>query len=335
MTRPVLPRQREGRLERIVDECLGDGAAEMIKRGCYGNHAFVPVAGGQAWAHDGELWPRIAGASPFADFNDLVASMSTSSLRQDLTFTQPGTTAVIGRGLSLWNTSGRPAAGSAPSGLAGNALDRTNTGALGQANPAGADTLHSVAVPAVLATAIPQLLILYDRIMHWRPTTTSGAQTLTGTPGRYQTTALATGNFMFAEIATVLPATAHTPTYTYTDESGNTGATVSPAGISSGAANTTDHAGWFITPASGDKGARNITAYNVGTTLASGAINVVLGHPIAYMPIMVANAPYAFDMVNSVMGMAEILTDACLNHIAYPGVTTATTYTGTHTFAES
>jgi hypothetical protein len=119
-------------------------------------------------------------------------------------------------------------------------------------------------------------------------------------------------------VTTVLAATAHNWTVcTYTDQSGNTGATLpSVTGVASAIAARLDHpvSQWFCPLASGDIGIQKLTQIQLSATLASGAVNFVIGHPLAWMPIYHPGgaAFTVMDGVLSVFSLARVAPSACL-----------------------
>ena len=114
------------------------------------------------------------------------------------------------------------------------------------------------------------------------PSASTATEAVTGVPTRYQSTTpgahdYAGNNFLMIECRTALPATAHNwTTCTYTDQDGNTGATLpSVTGNSSNIINRLDQpvGTWFCPLASGDSGIKNLTQMQCSASVASGAID--------------------------------------------------------------
>jgi len=207
--------------------------------------------------------------------------------------------------------------------------DNTTTGGLQQTDPSGGDTLHFTTAFAQ-GSAGPSTLLLYDRIFHASAINhnTAAAQTITGVPTRYATTT-SKGNFCFLEVTTVLTATVFNITLQYTDQDGNAAENApSLAGIVSSAVTRIPHAPRFIPLNSGDTGLRTVTQVTFSAAAASGVSNLVMGHPLAFLPCPIANSMVVLDGINSAFNLVEILTDACLALIEMKGVATATTYNG-------
>ncbi len=269
----------------------------------------------------------------FASFSDVIAEASAGK-RQQLPFSQAGTANTLQRGSTLWTVGPMPAIGETPAAPPGGTVcTRTTVGAIGQVDPGGTDTSH-LTTQVAMPSAGPHTLIVYDRLWHCRVSNTAGAQAITGVPTRYTGTDAA-GTMMWIEAQTATPATAHTHSITYVDEAGTTGIVVTSAVTAAiTAVNTFDQpvggGGLFIPLASGDLGVRNITSYNIGTTIASGALNLVIGRPLMWIPMLAANVPALIDGINSALSLAEVKTNACLGHIIVPGVTSATTFQGAH-----
>lgn len=273
--------------------------------------------------------PKLAGGTGFASLSDLISEATTGGKGQSLLFAgKTGSSqATAGIAETLWNSAGMPGAGANPSALAGGSEpDNTTTGGLMQADPSGADTLHFVTGIAWSSVA-PSILILYDRIWHGAVAMNSSSnQTVTISSGinRY-TDGL--GNVIVPEIRTVLPATAHNNTVQYTDQGSNTAqSTGAVAGISSGAASRLDFnvAGtWCMPLASGDYGVKDVTQYTCSAAVASGQIDLVLGHPLAFIPCPLAGLPGYVDGINSAFSLVEVKTDACLGLWNIKGAATA------------
>ena len=176
------------------------------------------------------------------------------------------------------------------------------------------------------------LLILYDRLWDGAVTmNSSAAQTVTGTPTRY-TGAASKGNVMWPEVRSALAATAHNHTWTYVDDQGNAAeAAAVVAGVSGAVAHRLDFSTggqWFVPLNSGDIGVRNITQWQASAAVATGNIDIVLAHPLVFIPLPASYGPGVLDGVNSAFGLTQILTDACLNFASVQGSATSTHYSG-------
>ena len=180
-------------------------------------------------------------------------------------FNKAGTTGVVNSTNTLWYVGNQPAAGAAAGAAPGGTVPTSaTTGAWPFDNPASG-TQHFVFGNPV-ASAAPNTLLLYDRLFSVTKTMNSTAtEAVSGTPTRYQsaTTSAADyagNNFLMIECRTALAATAHNWTVcTYTDQDGNTGATLpSVTGNSGNIINRLDQpAGtWFCPLAGGDTGIR-------------------------------------------------------------------------------
>lgn len=212
------------------------------------------------------------------------------------------------------------------------------TGAFLFTNPTGGDTQHFV-LAEVLASVAGNTLLLYDRLFAVAKTMNSTAtEAVTGVPTRYASTTstdwdYAGGNFLFVECGTALPATAHNwTTCLYTDQDGNTGATLpSLTGNSSCIINRLDHptSQWFAPLASGDTGIYALTQMQCSASVATGAIDFVMGHPIAFVPCPLANYLSIIDGINSAFNLHRVADDACLAFLeVIKSATGATTYAG-------
>ncbi len=276
----------------------------------------------------------------FASISDALSEMSGGK-RQALNYgsiQKVGTAAgAIGGAVSLWYPGTMPAAGTvgtaAPGGVA---LTKANTGALAFTNPSGGDTTHLVGAD-VSASVVNTSLLLYDRLYSVTKTMASTAtEAVTGVPTRYQSTTAGDpdyigGNFLTIECRTVLPATAHNwTTCTYVDQDNSAATLPSVTGISSCAANRVDiSVGWFAPLVSGGTGIKNLTQMQCSASVATGAIDFTIGHPIGFMTFPVANMIFPFDWLTNRDLAPRIFDDACLALMQMPQpASSACTFSG-------
>lgn len=223
---------------------------------------------------------------------------------------------------SMWAVGNTPAAGGAASAAPGGrqCTDAT-TGGFPYVNPPGGDTLHYLSTMASASQANGTIL-LYDRLFDVAKTMNSTAtESVTGTPSRYQNTTLgsddsAEGNFLFIECITALAATAHNwTTCLYRDESNNDAQTLpSVTGNSGNIINRLDMPTlqWFCPLATGDTGIMDLHQMQCSALVATGAINFVIGHPIAFIPTPLTLTMCLHDGVFTALDLVRIYDDACL-----------------------
>lgn len=273
----------------------------------------------------------------FSSLSDLISEATTGGKKADYQFNKVGTTGVLGATNSLWRVGTQPAAGAAASNApGGNVPTSATTGSLILWNPTtGGDTQHFVRAD-VVGTVGGNTLLMYDRIFEVNKTMASAAaESITGAPTRYQaitnTPDSADGNFLFFETQAALGATAHNWTGTYTDQDGNTGASLpSLTGNSACIANRIDHpTGQFFAPlASGDAGIRSIQSVTCSSA-TTGTLAVVIGHPIAFLPTPLANIFTIIDGINSAFNLTRIFDNAALGFLeVIKPSTAATVYAG-------
>jgi hypothetical protein len=274
----------------------------------------------------------------FASLSDLISELTAGAKRREWLFLKSGTTGVVGATNSLWRVGSQPIGGGAGAAApGGTAHADSDTGAFAFGNPTGGDTQHLLSVAAVSSVGA-QTLLLYDRLFSVAKTMSStGTEAVTGVPTRYQNTSAgavdsAEGNFVFTDCRAALGATAHNWTVCqYTDQSGNTGANLpSFAGNSSNIQDRLDMptGQWFAPLASGDTGIKNLTQMQCSASV-TGTLDFVIGHPLAFVPIFVANVGTLYDSVNTAFTLSRIFDDACLSFLELTkSATTATTYTG-------
>lgn len=276
----------------------------------------------------------------FASLSDLIAEASAGKMRK-FHLQKVGTTGVVAATNSLWGVGAQPAAGAVGGAAPGGTVhDDTNTGTFLFTNPTGGDTQHFVSAQ-ILASVAGNQLLLYDRLFSMaKVVTNAAAEAVTGVPTRYQNTTAGQqdsigGNFLFMETTTVLPATAHNWTVcTYRDQDDAAATLPSLAGNASNIVNRLDMptSQWFAPLASGDTGVKNLTQAQISIALASGGVNFVIGHPIAWIPCPIINTLIPTDAIAGSFQLERIFDDACLAFLEVTkAATTATTYTGSFT----
>lgn len=280
--------------------------------------------------------PYMAGAG-FASLGDLITEATTGGKKQRFSYNKIGTTGVAASTNSLWRVGPQPAAGAAASAAPGGiAPTSATTGAFPFVDPASGDTQHLVRWDGT-ASVVANSLLLYDRIFAVAKTMNSTTtETVSGVPTRYQGTSgddYSAGNFLFIETGTALAATAHNWTVcTYTDQDGNTGATLPlVTGNASNIANRLDMPAstWFCPLATGDTGIKALTQMQCSALVATGTIDFVIGHPLAVLPNIAANAWFVLPMINDAFNLERVFDDAALAFLELTKpATTATTYTG-------
>lgn len=317
----------------------GDGSfCGPIKGGYFANLAdFVEQRTRRIWR---EFMRRQYGvaAAGFSSLSDLISEATTGGKGQMLHFVKAGAAGVVARSNSLWGVGSVPPIGAA-GGTTGTgvARTRTSTGALQQVNAAGGDQLH-ITTMTVQGSVAGQMLLLYDRLWDMTHTMTVDPRSCDAVnpPTRYQTTALAPGNFISGEVTTVLPAATPTITFDYVDESGNnvTGAALSTI-ASAAAVNTIPFTApnWCYPLTAGDLGARSLqnsaNAVNLSAAMASGVVTWFVGHPLAFVPMPAANVPVIIDGINSAFNLERVYDDACLAFLELAkSATTATNWWG-------
>lgn len=257
----------------------------------------------------------------FASLSDLIAE-STAGKTMNFQYQKAGSTGVVAVTNSLWGVGAHPAAGAnASNAPGGDAPTDATTGAYPFTNPTGGDTMHFTG--GQVTASLANTLLCYDRIFQVNKTMASTAnEAVTGVPTRYQSTTggavdSAEGNFLFVEIGgTALAATAHNwDNCLYTDQSGNANAALPTiTGNSAGIVRRLDHpAGqWFAPLASGDTGVQKLTQMHCSASVATGVINFVIGHPIAWMPCPLVNVACMVDGVNTALNLRRVFDDAAL-----------------------
>lgn len=302
----------------------GDFSGHLGGFGGYSN-AYDAIA-----EHTRKIWREIGAqhrapmaAAGFASISDALARASAGYRQYPSgNISKVGVSGSAGATNTLWAVGTAPAAGSAGSAAPGGDIPTSaSTGAAAYVNPASG-TMHLTGAD-LFASAINNTLLLYDRLFHVAKTMAStSTEAVTGVPTRYTSTTpgdqdYAGGNFLAIECQTVLAVTAHNWTAClYTDQDGNTGAAL-PAvtGVSSGCpvgrldmpSNT-----WFAPLASGDTGIKALTQMQCSASVATGAINFVIGHALGFLAFPVASIVLPFDWLTNKDQAPRVFDDACL-----------------------
>ena len=279
----------------------------------------------------------------FTSLSALLAARSGGK-GQNRMFSKTGIAAnATGNSNELWTRGAMPGAGSAGAAApGGTATTNSTTGHWGYANPANANTGHFIGGWAAGGT-VGNTLMIIDQLFRVAKTMNSTAtEAVTGTFSRYQSATAtapdyAGGNFCFpANPTTVLPATAHNWTVCqYTDEAGNTAQSFpSATGVSACVVGGIDLAAgtnsWFMPLASGDYGVKALTQMQCSAAVATGTIDFVVAHPLAIVPLYVANQAVLIDCLTTAIDqLNNVYDNACITGIEiFKPSTTAVTYTG-------
>jgi hypothetical protein len=130
------------------------------------------------------------------------------------------------------------------------------------------------------------------------------------------------GNFVMAEIYTIIGTTGTTITMDYTDNDGNSGQT-STAVVIGGTGFREVTRAIYLPLASGDTGVQAVASVDlVASTGTAGNFGVTIGHPLAYIGVGTAGAPGWRDFVTGLPGIPTIGDDACLSLLWIPVTTT-------------
>ena len=226
-----------------------------------------------------------------------------------------------GRMATLWRYEGNPTAGILPS--TAEVMYTSSTGAfkLSDASAGFEKYLIQVGAAGTQAGAI----ILYDRLFQMGNFNAT-ATTITTVQGNPASPAITrnvsgAGNFAFYEIETQVGTTARTITIQYVNEDGN----LASGTASIGATNFREASrAQFFSLSGADHGVRSIVKFALdGTTGTAGAFNLVIGKPVAYIPIGNAGGMGWRDFTTGLPSLPNIPTGACLGILFWPFSTTA------------
>lgn len=237
------------------------------------------------------------------------------------------TTSAVGgmRGYTTFYVAGMPGAGVAPSsGINGGAVSAPISGQMFRNNPSGVNAYMS---KFVVSSSIAGTFWLIDRV--WANSglsvTSTAAQAITPAvlPAR-DVAGTTNGDGIYAAVEWSASGGAGTPTVTltYTDQSGNTGATSTLTGVASPTTGTFELFGL----AAGNTGIRAPTSFIQSATRTSGTMHLVLFRFIAALPVPLANVGFSYDVLTG--GMPRIYDDSVLQLVHFPTATTAAVVTG-------
>ena len=278
----------------------------------------------------------------FASLSALINAGTVNGYKQDLPWQKTGPTVVVNGTSQLWQVGPSPAAGAAGAAApGGTAQSSATTGAIPFAN--APSTLYNCLVSAFTTASLQNSLLLYDRLFAVAKTMNSTAtEAVSGVPTRYTGTTANTfgysgGNFLFPVTGlTALANTAHN--WTVCQYTSNTGATAQSAPSvagNPGAVATIIHrvdlpvGTWFMPLNGSDTGLTALTQMQCSALVATGLLDFVIGHPIAFIPVPLANVICNYDGINTAFNLARVFDNACLSHLVMPPpAVTATTFGG-------
>ena len=197
--------------------------------------------------------------------------------------------------------------------------------------------------------SLAQTFLLYDRLFSVAKTINSTAtEAVTGVPTRYQNTSAGTqdaiaGNFLFLPVGgTALANTAHNWTVCqYTNQAGTTAQSIPSFAGNPGAVSTIvdrldmPNGTWFVPLIAGDTGIKALSQMQCSALVATGVLDFVIGHPLAWFPCPLANVGCMFDGINTAFNLVRIFDSACMSllEVSAPA-TTATNVSGSITIVQ-
>lgn len=223
---------------------------------------------------------------------------------------------------SAWLSAGRPGAGSAaPAYTAGSGytVDRTTTGALGQANGATQNWIARFSASASVACT----LMIYDRLWSCSGMGFAASTYSVTTPGSLpaRITDSGVGVEAFVEQFVAAGAASGTLTLNYLNTAGASKSGVISAVVSAPVAGQLQPIPWQA----GDTGISQVTSAVNSATWTSGSFGITLAKLVAAIPLPAAGIGAVLDW-GAVL--AKIPADACLMFAIVASTTTAPTVNG-------
>jgi len=270
------------------------------------------------------------------DLSDLInrASGGASGAPENIFFFKVGRiggavagTPVAGRTHSIWQYEGMPSGGTTPS--VGEIPTKNTSGAIPFTNASAGFEKWMTQIASTGSVA--GTLLLYDRLFHdggFNATATTD-QTVQGDPVSPEITrnVRGTGNIMFAEIVTIVGTTSVSLSAEYVNDEGVTASSYVNIGATGFREATTVRP---IPLVGGHSGVRAVKKIKLSaTTGTAGSFNIVIGRPLAWIPIGLAGAAGWRDYTTGLPGIPKIEDDACLAFLWISSAATVPEFFGT------
>jgi hypothetical protein len=235
-------------------------------------------------------------------------------------------TMVAGRPHTLFYQAGMPGAAVAnSSGMAGAALT-TYAGQIPFTNPSSG---NAYLARFQAQCTIAGTLLLCDRLWHQSgiAVTTTTAQTINSVAFPARDTNESTngeGVYIGLEVTATVGTGAATPTISYTDQSGNAGAT--GAMIVPYVASSIQGSFYPFSLAAGDTGVRSVQTVTLGVSMTSGSVNLVAYRVLAALELTAGQIPSALDSITG--GFPQMYDNTVPFLIFIPSTTTTSNISG-------
>jgi hypothetical protein len=268
----------------------------------------------------------------FTGYDDVIASLSAGDGNRIEWFkSNMNVTGVANTWDTMWPMPGDPGAGSyAGSALTATAANNATVGSMGVSASVSPDTRHILHRSAygIGATTVPGILLVYDRLLYY-PTISASSnsqQNLTNvvTIPRYTT---GVGVQAWLEITTNLGTGTGTFIMTYTSpEGGPKSLGASVATLASALQPMIPHTSGntanrylipFLPLGGGDTGIVSVQSVQFTVAHSAGVVCLVLGVPLAMIPITVNSQMSERDYVLQMPSMPRVHDDACLGLLVY------------------
>lgn len=242
---------------------------------------------------------------------------------QRLIHVKANVTAVSGRTTALWSAAGQPGVGSVVLGQAAAGvvpLD-SDSGYQTFTNP-GAGNSYLAGVSGI--STVSGMINIWDNVWCWGSggsgwnVTTTTAQSTTAPAALTRPDSTGKDTEAWLHVLATLGVGAATPVLSYTDESGNAGAT---SGTLASTSSFIIGSMIQFPLAAGDSGVRSIQSLTLTTTMTSGTAAIRIMKRVASLPV-IANVGFKYDAFD--LGMPIISNDAAL----MVGITAASTTSG-------
>ena len=303
-------------------------------RGARGVDHPIPVVFGKkilGYAY-GERGGRVVHWFGYTGIDDVVSSMIRDGKFLNRSFSKAYTTAALAIWNDYWPVGGYPQAG-VYAGAAKTAVQFNNSvaGGIWVGGDVSPETKHLFTVSAMNDSNLTTLWLLYDRVLAYEACTlVNGSQNMTNVLAaqRYASDGQS-GMRIMCTVQTTLGGAANLTVVTYTDQSGNSGATVPGATMSFDTAPTTPGTNLaagcciivanqnvlFLPLATGDSGVRSIQNYTCSAN-QTGTFVFVLARPLAYIPTSGNLALASYDLARQQVNLERLYDGA---HLALAG----------------
>lgn len=256
----------------------------------------------------------------FTTFDKIIEAQTVNGTGQRVPFHKTAnvaTTSLVP--MSTWPWTGIPTAGAntAKGRANGRTLTSATTGAIVYGNPSsGTNHLIGIDFASIIGSS-QGTYILVDRIADCNVDHAEATGAVTGVSATSRLGSAASGHddcaMIWCEVTTAFSGASNTVTFTYTNQDGTSGqVTQGMVTTASQSANKSVNSALWQGLASGDRGVRSIETITLSAGSATGAYNVCLVRPLAYITFTTTPSVNSKDCVVELPNPMRIYDNSCL-----------------------